>query len=818
MKFNKLSFWVINLIINYAVFSFPKSLPDSTEFLRYKRNDAIFLENHTINDKAKYFPLQSTGIWTELNPRIPRVDYLGVHFVNKDTGWACGDLGAIIKTTDGGQSWTVSETNTTTPILKVRSFNGQTVIASGFNGTILRSTDGGEIFEQVTSNVIGDLWGLQMLNDTLGWACGTANSLIKTTDGGLSWQHIETPGYTSDYWWIDFLTESYGFIAANGKMLRTIDGGENWEIIQAGDNQPLFSVDVIDSLHIAAAGYGGIGYGGKNIYSSDGGYTWINGGTVTTHEINCIKYINTDTGYIVMSEIGIYKTTNQGQNWNFIPGIEGVGEYELSLLPENSGYSVGTNLKIYKTENGYDYWKRLIINDNFSDVFFVSEQKGFVISTYASANLSGLYKTEDGGINWERVTGAPNGVDLLFIDSLTGFIGRNNAIYKTTDGGVSWYQTQGTTGAGKIYFINKTTGWATSGRSIIKTTDGGENWFVQITHPSDTYTSIFFIDSLNGWATSFYIWQTTNGGNNWIQRTDVPIYFSDEIYFIDTAGFIIEFRKLHKSLNSGNNWFTQLNSQYIIRSFGWLNKQHGFIVGDGVYETLDGGNTWNEILELRNVGLRKFHAPKNYIGYSTGYLGLIYKYLDTLIIPVELISFSANVQGNIITLRWLTASESNNYGFEIFKSVDLKNWKKIGFIKGQGTSTLIGKYEFIDNVENFGKYYYKLKQIDYNGTFNFSNIIEVTVASPTNFKLNQNFPNPFNPLSKISFEIPVQSNVKIVLYDMLGKEIKVLLNGNFEAGYHTLNINAIDLSSGIYFYCMTTDKGYTSTKKLTIIK
>ena len=218
-------------------------------------------------EKRRLFPLESTGVWTELNPKVPRVDYLGIQFVNKDSGWAVGDLGALIKSTDGGNNWTLSETNTTTPLLKVRSYNGQILIASGFNGLILRSTDDGETFTQVTSNVTGDLWGLQMLNDTLGWACGNANSLTKTTDGGQTWQRIFTPGYTADYWWIDFLNESYGLIAANGKVLRTIDGGLNWEIIQAGDSQPLFSIDVIDSLHIAAAGYGGTGYPAKNIYT-----------------------------------------------------------------------------------------------------------------------------------------------------------------------------------------------------------------------------------------------------------------------------------------------------------------------------------------------------------------------------------------------------------------------------------------------------------------------------------------------------------------------------------------------------------------------
>jgi len=246
--------------LNYTITDATKEKP--TQYRRgielqpsYQNYDEKYTGKNLDEEKRRLFPLQSgTDVWTELNPKVPRVDYLGIHFVNPDTGWAVGDLGALIKSTDGGNSWTVIETNTTTPILKVRSpatagrFNGEVVIVSGFGGLLLRSTDGGETFTQVTSGVTGDLWGLQMINDTLGWACGNGNSLIKTTDGGQTWQIVATPGYTSDYWWIDFLDEDYGFIAANGKVLRNIDGGQNWEIIQAGDSYPLKETMVSDGF------------------------------------------------------------------------------------------------------------------------------------------------------------------------------------------------------------------------------------------------------------------------------------------------------------------------------------------------------------------------------------------------------------------------------------------------------------------------------------------------------------------------------------------------------------------------------------------
>ncbi|MBZ0198578.1 MAG: hypothetical protein K8H86_01835, partial [Ignavibacteriaceae bacterium] len=115
----------------------------------------------------------STGVWTELNPKVPRVDYIGVDFVDSLTGWAVGANGAIIKTTDGGGSWITAQSNSTNILLKVNAVNRDTVIVTGFDGLILRSTDGGENFITVPTGLSAgtDLWGLKMLNDTLGWVC-----------------------------------------------------------------------------------------------------------------------------------------------------------------------------------------------------------------------------------------------------------------------------------------------------------------------------------------------------------------------------------------------------------------------------------------------------------------------------------------------------------------------------------------------------------------------------------------------------------------------------------------------------------------------
>jgi len=817
---------------NIAFSNYYNSLTDTTKPTQYRRGIALqegyqsydekYFGKNLSEEKRSLFPLQSTGVWTELNPKVPRVDYFGIQFVNKDTGWAVGNLGALIKSTDGGQSWTVIQTNTTKPILKVRSFNGQIVIASGFDGLILRSTNAGETFTQITSDVTGDMWGLQMLNDTLGWACGNVNSLIKTTDGGQSWQRIFTPGYTSDYWWLEFLNENYGFIAGNGYVLRTTNGGINWDIIPAGDSYPLFCLDVIDSLHIAAAGYGGTNYSAKNLYSSDGGNNWIVGDTLTTEAVNCIQYVNPDTGYLVMTNVSARKTTNRGQDWT---GIVAGGEYEMQFFElANVGYSVGTGLRISKTENSFENWQRLVINDNFSDVFFINEEVGFAVSGVLSV-FQGLYKTTNGGTHWEGVAG-PSGQDILFLDNLTGFIG-SNVIYKTTDGGETWYiPNGGSGGAGKIFFINNTIGWAIRSNIIYKTTNRGEDWFIQFTAPlSIHFNSIHFVDSLYGWTANSNgrPYKTTNGGNNWVQPPNLNIGQSLDVFFNDyLKGFILESNKLYTTIDGGTNFnlISDVTGFSIAAKFSYYSDSTIFITGYRTYRSIDAGNTWIDFPELTGTKITGLSLLSRGYGYASGELGLIMRYIDTSV-PVELTFFTFLVNENNVKLNWQTATETNNWGYQVerrkIQDERSKEWEAIGFVEGNGTTTEPHSYSFIDENLQIGKYQYMLKQIDYDGSFEYSKIIEVNINIPDKFLLKQNYPNPFNPLTKIEWQTPLAGFNVLKIYDVLGSEVKTLVDEFLEAGKHSIDFNASGLSSGIYFYKLKLG-GNTYVRKMILLQ
>jgi hypothetical protein len=186
------------------------------------------------------------------------------------------------------------------------------------------------------------------------------------------------------------------------------------------------------------------------------------------------------------------------------------------------------------------------------------------------------------------------------------------------------------------------------------------------------------------------------------------------------------------------------------------------------------------------------------------------------VLPVELSSFNANVNGTSVTLNWSTASELNNNGFEVQrKSGD--EFVTISFIKGAGTTTETQNYSYSDEKLAIGKYSYRLKQVDFNGTFEYSNVINVDLFSPNEFVLDQNYPNPFNPSTIISFSVPQSSFVTLKVYDVLGNEVSTLVNETKEAGKYSVSFDAAGLSNGVYFYSINSDN-FTSTKKMILMK
>ena len=194
------------------------------------------------------------------------------------------------------------------------------------------------------------------------------------------------------------------------------------------------------------------------------------------------------------------------------------------------------------------------------------------------------------------------------------------------------------------------------------------------------------------------------------------------------------------------------------------------------------------------------------------------------VVPVELTSFTATANGNDVTLNWSTATELNNQGFEIQRSTEGKEFFTFGFVNGHGTTTEQQYYSYADKNLDNGKYYYRLKQVDYDGSYEYSGVVEIDLIAFSSYLLEQNYPNPFNPSTTIGFGIKEKSNVKITVLNSIGEEVAVVLNEEREPGFYQVEFNASSLPSGVYFYQLkATPNGgqagsFVETKKMILLK
>ena len=194
-------------------------------------------------------------------------------------------------------------------------------------------------------------------------------------------------------------------------------------------------------------------------------------------------------------------------------------------------------------------------------------------------------------------------------------------------------------------------------------------------------------------------------------------------------------------------------------------------------------------------------------------------------LPVELSTFTAVTENNDVLLNWKTATEVNNYGFEVQRTaisqqLTAETWQKIGFIPGSGTSNSPKEYSFTDKDAQPGTYKYRLKQIDNDGKFEYSEEVEVNVnAVAASYSLQQNYPNPFNPTTVIKYTLPSEDRVTLKLYDVLGREVATLINADQPAGNHTYTLSSekLHLSSGVYIYKIQSGS-FTDVKKMILLK
>jgi hypothetical protein len=296
-------------------------------------------------------------------------------------------------------------------------------------------------------------------------------------------------------------------------------------------------------------------------------------------------------------------------------------------------------------------------------------------------------------------------------------------------------------------------------------------------------------------------------------------------------GFAVgEWGVIIKTADGGENWTQYFaGTQENLHAINFSTPEIGWIVGkdENRLRTSNGGNTWVLEHSGNDYEYLQVHFLNESIGWILGTPGYwsgnpsIILYTDNGGVPVELTSFTVKLNDREqVEVKWSTATEINNSGFEVhrlFTSLQGSLWEVAGFVPGHGTTIEPQYYSFLDQIIQLGKYKYRLKQIDYDGTFEYSDEMGVEVNNPITFSLAQNFPNPFNPTTKIQYSIPEKGNVKLTVYDSIGEEVSVLADGIVEAGQFEITFEAASLPSGMYLYKLQSVWG-TIVKKMILLK
>jgi len=678
----------------------------------------------------------SQSSWQWLHPMPAGNTLNSVDFINDQTGFAAGDLGCIIKTTDGGNSWKELYSGSVNNIHKIKFLNADIGICAGKNGLLMRTKDGGIHWETVTGLSLPDIHDIDIAGNTF-FICGLNGQIMKSADCGNTWISINSQaGFP--LFCISFLDEVTGVCGGYNIILKTTDGGNNWNALNAGimPATQITGIKYTDSNKIYAAGNSPLG---DFYFSNDGGSNWqrnslglqyLFGGSVDL--VRAMDFKDADNGYIVTDLGTILSTSDGGSHWNKDSSQR--FSYLKTEIFKNVSYN--HNQETFFSGNGGrvlkmpDCGKELISltgnNKNFYNSF--TAENGHI---YCTGDSGIILRKKTGSPEWEKIFISKDIIlkSIAFSDPFTGFVCSNKGrIFRTSDGGDSWIEFSPgikSLSVNKIFFKDKYNGFITggienSGKGIIySTADGGVNWKINFLNTGEgIFNDIYFTDHMTGFAV---------GGNG----------------------------SLASTFDGGKYWSLKSLIPYDFHSINFNRSGTGIITGENgvIYRTSDCGKSW------------QFISPVQY------------KNLNSVLFKDSLNVIAAGDDGVII--------HSSDGGV---------TWQKMNSVTNNN----------LLSVNSDGKGIYAFGE---NGTVIYSledkKLIPV-VAENINLDVKKilsltSYPNPFNPETRISILIPERGFINLKIYDILGREVKSLMNEIRQAGIYHVRFNSNDLPGGIYF-------------------
>ncbi len=707
--------------------------------------------------------LTQNSDWVYRNP-YPQIDFYSIKFFNQNTGYVIGSGGTFLKNISGSNNWINIPTYTTRDLYSMYFFDVNTGYIAGNGGLILYTSSGGTNWTSVATNNGYAFRSITFVNQNTGFVVGDHGELFKTTSGITGWQSSNITSTNLRYvYFYDSLT---GYVCGDsGKFLKTVNCGVNWSIQTVG-NENLYSVSFINSL----TGYMTARVG--SMKTTNGGNTWSSFQVGYSGQENYVKFANSNTGFVYGKNGPISRTTNGGLSWNAWCSnqlFSGNTYYDISVVDSNTAYVCGAQGWILRCYSQLQNQFATHIGGSMSPLSRISFTS---LSTGAMmGNGSLLFTTTNGGDKW----------NISFCGSNSWFEGSSSLMGLWLYSPTSWYRKTYWPGIG---------GYSSTG--IQQSTDGGVTW-----GGNRGYSTISLgVANLDVFETGGISYLTSysnilkNSGAGW--NTIYTGSTTGNIYFADAnTGFVSISPSGVKGIlytsNGGSNWtpYSTGSTKYIesvfLRSSGL-----GFAGCDSalLLRTTNFGLNWSQISVPNNLHVQNIRFVNDITGW---FLGTDHTY------PGSGRLFVSN-NGGILFQQMLSLGSFNVKGFSF---IDAQN----GYVCGDSgvvLKTTNGGLTFVS--QNIG-------------------------VTPDKFSLSQNYPNPFNPVTNIKFEIPLSRGVsagrgvlvKLFIYDILGREIAQLVNQQMMSGSYSVDWDASNYPSGVYFYKLETD-GFVESKKMVLVK
>jgi photosystem II stability/assembly factor-like uncharacterized protein len=724
-------------------------------------------------------------VWREaVTPTYPGMSLNDVFFIDASTGWIVG-----------------GNSSTSAPLPK---------------GIVLKSTDGGLNWTKYVLDSTGVASTVYFRTATEGYAGGGSRKFYKTTNGGTVWTKTEVTSIADTDATIRsvyFSDASKGWMltsrsSANGRILHTTDGGATWTL----------------DLTVAANNMIDMSFSGPNR------------GIATGKSIATLYYTKDGTTWTAAPTITLSPTTYTRSDVRGVTMVDSLLGYAVGW-----GSLVGPQPSVLlKTTNGGETWTQLVqadankTYDNIYSVYFKDANTGVAVGGGGRATI--VLKTTDGGTNWIPIdfAGGAQLNSLAGVGDLLCAVGADGVIYRSTDLGATWtLRTPFLSGNyNTMQFPTATAGFAAGFDAImISTANNGSTWAsgsVSTGKLAPNVNDISFVNGSIGYAVHSYrmVTKTTNAGASWamvLPDTTSATVSTNGVFFIDqNLGFAVGALSstngvVYKTTDGGASWTTK--SAVIAKQLydvGFGSATAGAVVGNSKLAayTTDGGTTWTAAT-FNGVPTSKASVALRGVKFLAATLAIAVG--DTTILK----STDAGATWNYVTTSVKSQLQAiDNFNATTAYAVGTKEvWKTTD---AGDTWTNI-----IDSTLMTGAL--KAIAVDKSGNvwvagpsgymYTTAGATDVSPAGglPSAFRLDQNYPNPFNPTTVIGFELPAISNVKVAVFDILGREVAPLLNEQKEAGAHTVTWNANGMASGVYIYRLTAG-AFTETRKMVLVK